>query len=1122
VLAHLLLTCVEIHSSQACWFNLQFSWLHHEVPSVAKSMEISLHSMLPPISSSIISYHITRLLMDYWGIDRVATFLPHLFAMLMMAGMLALGCTPSSFVPQHSQEESLFLTSSYFSISSLGARGHSMLLLLAPGTIHVLMFRQRILSRHAASDELYDLVLVWAIPYLLHCGILLLHKSKCPYEISNKLFPNVKENTLRGTLVPIMVSLLASLAAQQRYIIPVCTKISYQFNGHDLPPTWIISIYLTMATCATLFALWTWGRRSFQTGELLFGEYHEDVVQLSVSASGLLLGKAFGFPWNLTPLPILAFLGLSVWATTRMLRYLTIFLFVVHAGSVVLFSYRFASIDIKIPLAIPGIEVNLIRFGTIEVISSVLVALVAGFAVRPPGGVGAAFLKRVDVPGMIFIVYELFLIVLEITLLKRPAPQELVGQESDVGVEDAGYLYDHATALLTSVAIVAVTLFTQRLKIISTKASIVALSLSIAKAVSVVIDANESDGKIRTEGKEEQLAQRVFFRTMVAAFLLIVMMAPRAILSPIHIKTPGRHKRSLADGKPIGSIPSTALRNIVIYTMVVLPASLLSAVPMVLTPLVMALSSHYGGGAYYKVAPPLSEMAGFALTLWGIASLSMINFYLPDGGAETWKKASALTLLMGIGVTFSAPTVPDWIVGDSGLGVSNPYASISSLGTTLATQGRNRTGGWGILSASLATLLAITGPLELRERRHPSGRKDQYLLLRLMIFSLLFGSGVAWFITIQSMGQAKFIELLMTGLACMVVSFFGTVTCVLGYFLELENFNEVDQMAKIWVGAFGLFGLVTGMPVLFSSSTSMHAFGAGGWLSTYLAVSSLAAFSLTMALRLRSTNSQGTRGLANASCVLSYMFAILVLYGRYGVSGMDDTFTVTTVLGVPASVLGTFLVAPMLLALEGESSSERRSRVSRISAGGSRPPASTIGLPLPNLSASNRFAPPVAATFLVFFVAALYAIFLRGSFLFGSVSTSHYDHYDLISKVSGGNSAKLAKLAQRSVSHSLSLVVSARLAGSGFWTASNPLGPLIHLGGLVATVPSVFVLLSHMWRGLKVPKSQVIVALPVNLIPLLFCRGVPAIRAAAMVGSIGGLLQLLNMHRSDRRSQMRI
>jgi hypothetical protein len=551
--------------------------------------------------------------------------------------------------------------------------------------------------------------------------------------------------------------------------------------------------------------------------------------------------------------------------------------------------------------------------------------------------------------------------------------------------------------------------------------------------------------------------------------------------------------------------------------MVILPASLLSAIPMVLTPLAMVASSHYEGGAYYKVAPPLSEMIGFALTLWGIASLSMLSYYLPDGGAETWKKGSALTLLMGIGVTFSAPSVPDWLAGDHGLGVSSPYAAISSLGTSIVSQGRNRTGGWGILAAAIATLLAVTGPLELRERKHPSGRKDQFLLFRLMVFSILFGSGVSWFIAIQSMGQENFFELLLTALSCMVVAFFGTITCVLAYFLELENFEEVDQMARISLGAFGVFGLVTGLPSLLALSSTMHAFGAGGWLATYLGVSSLASFALTISLKLRSTKNQATSRLGNGSCILSYLFAIIVLYGRYGVSGMDDTFTVSTIFGVPVSVLGTLLMAPILLALEGESRSERSSRVSRISSGSSKPPARTMGVTLSQLTDSNRFAPPVAATFAVFILAGLYAILLRGSFLFPAVATSHRD---LFFKTKANDA--LSQMAQRSLTHTSSIKVAARMAGSGFWTASNPVGPLIHLGGVVATVPSAMLVVSHMWSGSKVSKAQLILCLPVNLIPLLFCRGIPTIPAAAMVGTLGSLAQLFLAQQSERRSQMRI
>lgn len=1078
-------------------------------------MEKSLHALIPPVASSILTYHTVRLLMDYWGMDRVATFAPHLFAVIMASSMFLVGSASSSFEVQQNEE-----ADPKFSISSFSARVHSMVLLLIPGTMHIVIFRQRILSRNASFDELYDIVLVWAVPYLLHCAILVLYSLKSPYEIAKGLFPNPKENTLRGALLPMLVSVATSMAAQQRYLIPLCNKISYQFNGHDLPSTWLVSLYLTLATICTLAAGWTWGRKSTVTNELLFGEYHEDFVQLSVSASGLLLGKAFGFPWNLTPLPILAFLGLSVWVTTRMLRYLCIFLFVVHAGGLVLFSYRFASIDVNIPLPVIGLEVGLVRFGMIEVIASVLIGLVAGFAVRPAGGVGADFMKRVDVAGIILACYTIALALLEATLLKRPIPSDLMGKESDVGAEEATYLYDHATAFLTSVGLGLIVLVCQRMKIISKKFGILCTSLAIAKSITVVIDASEVDGKLRGEAKEEQLSTRFMSRFIMTALLLVVAMGPRAVLTPIHLKTSTRYKRSVSDGRQIGSIPSHAVRNIYIYTMGILPGSLLLSVPTVIAPLVMALSSHYSGGGYYKMNPPISEMIGFATTLWGISSLFMLNHYLPDGGADTWKKAAALTLLMGVGIAFSAPTMPAWITGDTGFGISNPYAAISSAGTTIARKGRSQSGGWGILAASLATLLAVTGPLELRERRHPSGRKDRFLLMRLMVFSLLFGSGVSWFITIQSMGQENFLVLIISALSCMVISFFGTIACVLAYFLELENFDEVDQMVKMWCGAFGLFFLVNGLPSLFLSTKHMHTFGAGGWLSTYFAVSAVITFSLTMALRIRPTKNQATRGLANSSCILAYTFATIVLYGRYGVAGLDQNFAATIVLGVPVSILGTFLLAPILLGLQGESSKERRSRVSRITANNSNPTTSSLGLVLKSLTNANRFAPLVGATVLVFFLSALYTIFLRGMPLLGaSIPTSHED---FLSKLIGAKKDALSELAQKSISHSSSLVISARLSGSGFWTAGNPLGPLINLGGLVATTPGLYALLSNMWTGVKVPKPQVLVALPLNLIPLLFCRGLPAVPATAFIASVGGLVQLFDLHRSGRRSQMRI
>jgi hypothetical protein len=1094
-------------------------------------MERSLHSVLPPVSASILSHHLIRMLLNYWGLDRVATCAPLLFALLLVAAMMVLGCASNSF------ENTNTTSSSSFAISISAARIHSVLLLLVPGAMHIVMFRRRILSRDASFDELYDLVLVWTVPYLLHCGLLLLpereqhphnnHKGS-PYEMNNiALFPKDGQlSTLRGALIPMATSLAASLAVQQRYLIPLCQAVSYQFNGHDLPSTIVVSVYLTAATLTTLFAAWVYGRKSTLTNEPLFEDYHEDIVQLSISASGLLLGKAFGMPWNLTPLPILAFLGLSVWVTTRMLRYLSIFLFVVHAAGVVIFSYRFAAMDVKVALAIPGgMQLGLVRFGMAAVIASLLVGTVTGLAVRPSGGVGASFLKRVDVGGILLWIYTLVLTILELTLLKRPVPnQELSGKESDIGGtgEDDDFVYDHATALLTSMLVIGVGLFSQRYKIISQKSAILVLSFAMGKAIAIIMDASEMDNKIRNQTKQERKAVELFLRSIVASLLFVVMLAPRAFLKPIHIKTTVRYKRSVSNGKKVEGIPAGAYRLIIVYSLVILPLTLIATIPYVLTPLVMALSAHYGGGAYYSMAPPLSEMIGFALTLWGISCLSLLNHYLPDGGGETWKKAAALTLMMGVGVALSAPTVPEWIAGDDGMGVSNPYASISSLGSRLVDQGRSRTGGWGILSASLATLLAITGPLELRERRDPSGQKDKFLLLRLMTFSIMFGSGVSWFIAIQSMSQEHFRVLFVTAVSCMSVSFFGTVAAVLGYFLELDNFDEVDQVARVWVGAFFVFTLLSGLPQLILKNSTVHAFGVGGWLSTYLVVCCCITLAVACVLRARPVRNQETRRLGNLSCVTSWVIANIVLYGQYGVAGLDDAFDVTTVMGISASVFGTFLVAPILLALEGEVSNDRRGRVQRVSGTNAKPPKQSMGFTLTNLGPSNRLVPLVMGVVMVFLLATVYTILLRGSFLVGGSAAKSVK--DVVAKVAYGNrkGIDLKTLVEKSISNSQALVTSAGLAGSGIWTSNSILGPLLHLGGLVATLPSLFLLIAQLWSGTSAPKAQITLALPLNLIPLILCRGIPSLRAAAIIGMLGGLFQLLNLQRHDQRSHMRI
>lgn len=825
------------------------------------------------------------------------------------------------------------------------------------------------------------------------------------------------------------------------------------------------------------------------------------------------------------------------------------FLFVVHATGVVLFSYRFAGMDATISLALPGMKMSLTRFGIAVVMASVLAGFLAGLAVRSAGGFGAQTMKRLDVAGGLLVIYSLVLAVLECTLITQPLPaKDLAGIELDVNeIEDEEMLYDETLAYFTSALVIVIALCMHHCKAIKSFTQNVAISIAVGKAISVFIDAHDESTSMDVYEKSDAVS--MFFRSLSATLLFVVMFIPRAVLKPVYVKS--KFKRPTAPvpsgGGIVDSLPRTARPMIILYCFVMLPACLLVSVPTVIMPLIGAFTNVYGD-SYYDVSPPLSVILGYIGCFWGIASLSMLNHYLPDAGGELFKKFSAMTFLMSIGLVFAAPTLPDWLVDGvmaASLGKSassllsdsfhNPYATLSSIGAELIRGKKSSSGGWGLVSATLATLLAITGPLELRERKHSSGKKDKFFLFRLMTFSVMFGCGMSWFIVMQNLSEEKFVVLILTSASCMAVSFFGTVATVLGYFLELENFEEAVQVAYVWVAAFPLFMAIASVPQ-FVLKQKIHPFGAGGWLSTFLAIYGVTAISFAMALRSRRTKSKDTRATGNLSAVVAFVCAISVLYGRFGVAGLDSDFNVATILGLPTSIVGTFLLSTILLVLEGESSGEGRGqRLKKISGAMQKSKSKAFSfMNIQNLNPSTKFVPPLMGSVTVFLYASLYVILVRGSgfLFFETVAKDHEQVYKATAAESGSeDTAKtlddLANLYQKTMTHNKAMYASAKLAGAGFWTSQNAFGPLLHLGGVAACLPSLYLLSRYLWSGgggstTKVSAAMVTLALPLNSIPIFICRGIPSLQSAAWVALVGGLLQLFNMRIIDKQSKMRI
>jgi hypothetical protein len=733
----------------ACWISLQCQWLigetttnpDHRFPrrgdeaddltlsaplssSLPRRLEATLHGLLPPVASALLTKSIVDSMLFFETADAAATAAPHIFAMLMTASMLVAGSVESSFVgvasPRNGTdiagdaaaqkvnggsdnsndkllktEPSAPLRSSmaFFAIRKHVAYGHTAILLVTPILTHLAMFWGRIVSRYASTDDLYDLLLTCAVPFLLRRCLQMMQYSRMvpatPYfrDLQSEYGGPVAE-----ALLPLAVTVVASFAVQQRYLLPLCHRFAYRFLGAPAAPNWLLSLYWTAGTVALLASLSLWGRTLPSTGgQPVFGEYHEDAVQLALAVSGFCFGKAVGMPWNMTPLPILALLGLSLWITTRLLRYLAIFLFVVHATGVLVFSYRFIGIDQTLTLPFPNADLTLLRFGMLVTSSSIVIGLVAGLAVRSTGGYMAQFLKKIDLSGALLFAYGMLLAVLEIALLKRPIPwKELVGVEPEE--EDAEeMLYSPPLAYLTSIVLTMIAIFLRRARVVQEQSSAVTVSLAVGKSIAVFINAAQEDAGTNND---DPRGIDLMCRVLVASMLCAILFAPRAFMEPVHVKASSRRS---ATG-PI--LPGGTLRVVFAYAFVFLPISLMATIPYVLLPLVKALIGSFRNDSYYNdVSPPISELIGAAISVWGLACVSMLNHYLPDGGGEALKKLSALAFLMGIGTVFAAPSL-----GMSArTAAENPYASLSSLGSQLMSRSKSRTGVRNIASAFWST-----------------------------------------------------------------------------------------------------------------------------------------------------------------------------------------------------------------------------------------------------------------------------------------------------------------------------------------------------------------------------------------------------------------------------------
>lgn len=1091
-----------------------------------------LHSILPLAAPAVLADRAVPALVREAGPATGGALAPHLFLGLLVAAMAACAGAESSFREGEGEGEGGSSGSGSGSGSHSGSHsgsGHrplstappptgppraiapadgtvlSLVLVLVPPLMHLASHRGRIGSPLAGWDDVPGLILALTVPYALHCRLI----AGAGHRGVVWWGPALPRPLGRpGRLASAAATAAAAAALLLNCVLPVCSSVAYSLHGHGAPSPTLTALWLAISAGTAAAAGGLWNLLGPDGRSPLLGELHEDALQLLLSASGLGLGMACGLPWNLLPVPVLALLAGTLYVTTLEIRYFAMVLLLTGALGTYFVQYRYLYLDRTVGTLL-GREVPVYRLGQIALLSGLLLLTSAGLVYRSPGGWAGEYVRDLDLAGIMLGLYATLLVPVEATLLHSFAGSQMEGQGWD-GDEYSG-TYRPYMALLSGGVLIAVSWHLLRTRCIKPISAIVTSSMSLGKVFALLSGAPASDGDEEADGPSP-IADLVL-GSFAASMLLMVLFLPTSVLTPPahHSKRSAAKKRALGpSGKPAGTSPSPGRTNATLlgYCGLVLPATILLCIPSVLTPLSAAMRAR---NAYYKSSPPITQILGFATSLWGVASLSVANHLLPEGGSDAWRKASALAFFLGLGLYLTAPAVP-W-ASDRG-SPSIAFASVSSLG---AEMGESSSGGWGLVSAALATLLALIGPLELRERRDRSGKRDQTHVLRLMVFSILFGCGIAWFVVIQSMSGEPFLSLFVTAFTCVTIAFLGTVTCVLGYCVESQNYDEVQQMAKIWLGTLLVLFLVSGSPTMLSNEGSA-AFGLGGWLSTYLSVSSLVSLAFTAASRCRREKIPASLALGNFFCILSWAFAVISLYGQFGLASIGVSNG--SFFGVPVSVIGTFSLAPILSFLEGETSESNRRRVA-VSTSGKK--IRRLGISFQSLAKANKFINPLAGTVLVFLSASLYAIFLRGCgwFVSGDFNQNN-DGFANVKEFLDKAIRNKHEDPMKNILGSKVIISAAKLAGTGFWTSKSIIGPVLHLAGVVALVPSLYMLIMYSWAGTPFSLRNVLVFLPLNLFALAFCRGIPSLWAASLVGIIGGGSQALSIRQNTYTSHMRM
>lgn len=402
-------------------------------------------------------------------------------------------------------------------------------------------------------------------------------------------------------------------------------------------------------------------------------------------------------------------------------------------------------------------------------------------------------------------------------------------------------------------------------------------SISVGKTISLLPEAGN---------RIVQNGHKLFLRNIVIWTLFsFSIAAPYFFLAPISSSSNNRNSMI----KKHRHFSKTNKHKMDVYTLLmcycgfISPIAILSVIPIIIMPAVGGIFGH----TYYRSLPTYSESFGYSLFTWGLSTLGVLRYCLPEGGLRGLRKAACAAFVLGSLLIIVGP----------GLLLARERAHTNSFylvsSSEISMQRREINGAWGLVSVMASLILCFFGYIDIpaKPRRHVGWAH---------VLSILFGSGLAWFLTNQLVEHMAQAELVFVSFSTSLIGYLQSYSTILIYNADSTSANSVINIA-LQNGFGSLMLLVIMVLVDFSIHGKVQGFRLGGGHTASLISFSTFLFILCIVTKLNNKVKGGLNMLVNISSTVSWIVAITAVYSTFGLIGIGVQCNKKFVMGTPVS-----------------------------------------------------------------------------------------------------------------------------------------------------------------------------------------------------------------------------